>query len=433
MSTSIPLLPNVPFDLSRATRNISITRTLHIDSTGLFSVGFTGEARVNLQDDARAARAARAVAPTFGVAPVQLAVTTPVRRGGGGPGDGGGVVQVALSSLDWTLKDPDGKVFFSSDAGSQVAITADVLARYRDGAGFSSRAWSIQLTLPSEYLSATKVVCVGHIAPVAESNASAPPLVSLSGVAITGTRTFDFVVDRVGSVSTLASAADSSALDLQLLAPDGRVVATGKNVLTHAVGLVDLHAAQGKPWHLTVTTSPGHAATCTIVVEVLGTLRIPRSVLQPRVDAILGDSATAGSFTVGVDFDASSGGRNIVSLTVDENFYFTLDNFGFLDTIEAARLAWERTVRPDAVLVDLDPGVPYPIASFGGDYRIHNLRTGGISAVVGDPSSPSGGPPRPMARRPRSRPAWRQWRSRAAPSLSRSHSARRRWPGWRPR
>ena len=358
--SSIVLFPNEPFDLQP---DDDVVRTLSLSQAGVFSVTLTG-GKAFVADDA-------------------LRVSKPIAGGGGG-----GLGSVAIADIDWTLFDPDGHEFFSTaSGGTHVAITPDVLARYRDPAGFSSRAWSLRLSLPSQYSRASKVTCVGSLQPLPEASASAPPLLAGVDVALSGgtARTLDFLVDRVGDLVATAIPTRPAEVTLQLLDPGNRVVAEGKTTLRHPVGLADLHAAGGRPWHLSVKAATTAAVQCSVVAEVLRTLRIPAAVLQPRLDVLLG-APTSGGFRIAVDYDSEVGDdvyRNIVSVIIDEDLFFTLDAFGFLDKFEDARLAWERKTRPDAARVPLDPGVRYRFAAFDTDKQFINVRTSGIAAVVG--------------------------------------------------
>jgi len=387
--SQIVLFPNEPFDLRRGD---DVARRLILAQAGVFRVVLTGGEALLSTDDAARATVPSAAAVGGSAGTVGVAVPVPARGGGGIGGGGGGSRKVAISDIDWTLIDPDGHEFFSTaNSGKQVAISPEVLARYRDPAGFSSRPWTLRLSLPESYVSATKVTCAGGLQPAAEASASAPPL--LSGVSVTTSagnqHSFDFIVDRVGDLTARVLSTPASDVTIRLLDPGNRVVAEGQNTLSHPIGLAELHAARDQPWHLSITAGaipPPGLAHCVVSAEVLRTLRIPAAVLQPRLDALLGDPATGGAFTLAVDYDSEVGDdryRNIVSIVINEDLYFTLDAFGFLDNLENARLAWERTIRPDAVRVPLDPGVRYPFTAFESDKQFINLRAGSIAVAVG--------------------------------------------------
>ena len=126
-------------------------------------------------------------------------------------------------------------------------------------------------------------------------------------------------------------------------------------------------------------------------MRVVDTLRIPAAVLQPRLDAILGDPNTGGSFRIGIDYNSRT--KNVVSTTISEDLFFTLDAFGYLDRLEDARLAFDRRTDPNAARVALDPNVTYPFTNFEGTTKFHNLVTGGMKLVAGTPGVPNGGMP----------------------------------------
>ena len=203
------------------------------------------------------------------------------------------------------------------------------------------------------------------------------------------THAFDFVVDRVGDLTVSISSTPGVQIAVELRDFANRVVPAG----THPFTLQDLHAAHGGLWHLKLTAPssiPGGSANCTVVVQVIDTLRMPASVLQPRFDAILGNPGTSGAFQIGVDYNDTTK-RNVVSITVSEDLYFTLDAFGYLDNLEDARLALDRRSDPNAARVDLDPKRAYPFADFDGSViQVHNALTDGMTLVAGNPAQTDG-------------------------------------------
>ncbi|HEY6925511.1 MAG TPA: alkaline phosphatase family protein [Steroidobacteraceae bacterium] len=371
-ATSVLLFPNKVFDLPQAGSN-QVTRTLHLAQVGIFSINASGF--VTRSDDLR---------PGGGPA------------GGGGSGPPGN--HRTAVELDWSLISPDGKTTLKpSSVVAEVAITADLLARNRDAAGFSSGSWTLVLALParSKVDSITQIDCSAMLQGMPVANQSPPPIVNVQQV-LRGdqTHTFDFAVDRIGELTVVVSSTPPVPIACELHDFTDRIVASAVDTVTHPVTLADLHAARGRPWHLKLTAPhsiPGGSVKCTVFVRVVDTLRIPASVLQPRLDVIFGDPNTGGAFWIDINYDSRK--KNVISITVSEDFYFTLDAFGYLDNLEDARLAFDRHSNPNAARVNLDPSVSYPFMSFDDGNEYHNFRITGMKATVGNPGSPGSNDP----------------------------------------
>ena len=247
------------------------------------------------------------------------------------------------------------------------------------------------LALPAKVDQITQIECSAQIGDLgAISEEVPPPILNVQQVLHAGeTHAFDFVVDRVGDLTVSISSTPGVQIAVELRDFANRIVPAG----AHPFTLQDLHAAHGGLWHLKLTAPssiPGGSANCTVVVQVIDTLRMPASVLQPRFDAILGNPGTSGAFQIGVDYNDTTK-RNVVSITVSEDLYFTLDAFGYLDNLEDARLALDRRSDPNAARVDLDPKRAYPFADFDGSViQVHNALTDGMTLVAGNPAQPDG-------------------------------------------
>lgn len=388
-ATIVQLFPNQVFDLPQPSSD-RVVRTLSLTQVGMFRFHATGI--LFASDD-----------PPHPALPGGGPGGGPGGPGGGGGGGGGGgsTPHRTNVTLDWTLTSPDGKTRLKPrlQADPFVVVTAAVLAQNRDPAGFSSRLWSLELALPAHVASINTIECSASIESLPAASQSPPPIVDVDKVPIgTGsdnrTKTFDFGVDRLGDLSVNVTSTPSVPIGLTLLDPANRTVATGTDVLTHAVTLADLHAYRGGLWHLQLTAPaaiPGGSTSCDVLVQVIDTLRIPASVLQPRFDALLRDDDGKPSFNIFIDYDDQR--KNVVSIIISEELYFTLDAFGYLDNLEDSRLALDRRFNANAERVDLIPFARYPFMSFEGATEIHNLLTGTITAVVGLQSSPDGGPP----------------------------------------
>ena len=382
-ATNILLSPNKVFDLPQAGTN-RVTRTLSLKQVGLFSVHTTGF--VTRSDD---------LGPDNRGA-LKPGASLPLRGGDGGPGGGGGsgggsTPHRTTVNLDWSLISPDGKTTLKPRSLQEVVITADLLARNRDAAGFSSGTWTLVLALPPKVDSITQIECSAMIMDMLAASESPPPILNVQQVLHAGeTQSFEFVVDRVGDLTVAVNSTAGAQIGVELRDFANRVVPTG----VHPFTLKDLHAARGGLWHLKLTapaTIPGGSANCTVLVQVVDTLRMPASVLQPRFDAILGNPNTGGAFQIGIDYNDNT--KNVVSITISEDLYFTLDAFGYLDDLENARLALDRRSNPNAARVPLDPNVPYSFSSFDGGVEVHNALTAGMTIVVGNPGKPDGGLP----------------------------------------
>jgi hypothetical protein len=386
-ATSVPLIPNQIFNLPQAGAN-RVTRTLRLAQVGLFSVHTTGF--VTRSDDLGAGDGGPAPGPAGGSGPGG-------GPGGGGPGGGGGSGSHRTNvDLDWSLTSPDGKTTLKPRSVLQaVVISADLLARNRDPAGFSTGTWTLVLALPPKVDSITQIECSAMIGDLPAASESPPPILDVQQVLRDNeTHTFDFSVDRIGDLTVTVNSTPSVQIVVELVDFANRTVATGTNSVTHPIALQDLHATRGGLWHLKLTAPPkippGGSANCVVFVRVIDTLRIPASVLQPRFDAILGNPN--GSFRIVIDRNPVTQ-TNVVYIISSEDFYFTLDAFGYLDNLENARLALDKRSDPNAARVNLDPNVAYPFTTFESDIKFHNLMTGAMTLVAGTPGIPNGGIP----------------------------------------
>ena len=306
--------------------------------------------------------------------------------------------------VTWDLIDPDGTVFAHNVGG--VNISEEVLARYRNPAGYSTRQWTFLLLSAKKAdhtaVALDKVRCGAEITPAPVTSQSGPDIIRAQQIQLPAkqSHTFDIDINRVGTLEANVSLKSAVPLvtskfegTIQLFDPQHKLLASGTNQLSHPFTLKDLHAghAPGSRWHLTVTqaaTTTPQATECVVTAQVYDTLVLPPSVLQIRLDAILGDPKQGGAIKFRVNYDSKY--KNIVYVKISEDLFFTLDNFGLLDTFETMRSTeFDGTVAKPAPKVPLDPGLAasdqwYPITTFDGGNEIHNLETAGIATVVGN-------------------------------------------------
>ena len=298
--------------------------------------------------------------------------------------------------LVYSLTDPNGAAFPPSGAGT-YDISLATLARYRDAAGLSSRQWTVHFSNPNHSAALSSLTVAANLTGYPEPNLSAPLIMNNTGAnAIPlqpgGELTLDLIVNSVGTLHIDAIPSAPAALQLELLSPNGRSLATGTTNMQLPIGLRDLHLIlnEGPLCHLRITapTTPANLK-CALTAQMLQTIHLDDAVLQERIDAVLGTSATGNYISADIEFDSTKG-VNVVNLTISEPAFTTLDNFGIIDTFEDSNFSSQQKRAaatpnsPAPKRLFMDPGQPYPAFEFSDSSgQIRSFKTQTITATVG--------------------------------------------------
>ncbi len=286
-------------------------------------------------------------------------------------------------ALTLTLKTPDGQPFTNP-----VVTTAD-LARWRDLRGVTQGQWSYTVTGRSpRFVSAesgSAIAVQRNLLAITldetVASTSAAPLVE---AVVTGRSTQRFVVDlwRVGqlraAVRSQTGVPNPLRPDrpwqgtLRLLDPAGSMVASSnRGSLQFEVSLATLGRSRGAnsqvlPWTLEVTTSVPASTTTVVGAEVIATARLTTSVLQSRINALLGPNGEKWAL------QGDNRNRRIQArLTVLDNTSAELmDMHGLLDPLIAAN---PQDPGVDTQHPDIRAQVPYTVADSAEDIG-HGLR-----------------------------------------------------------
>ena len=280
-------------------------------------------------------------------------------------------------ALTLTLKTPDGQPFTNP-----VVTTAD-LARWRDLRGVTQGQWSYTVTGRSpRFVSAesgSAIAVQRNLLAITldetVASTSAAPLVE---AVVTGRSTQRFVVDlwRVGqlraAVRSQTGVPNPLRPDrpwqgtLRLLDPAGSMVASSsRGSLQFEVSLATLGRSRGAnsqvlPWTLEVTTSVPASTTTVVGAEVIATARLTTSVLQSRINALLGPNGEKWAL------QGDNRNRRIQArLTVLDNTSAELmDMHGLLDPLIAAN---PQDPGVDTQHPDIRAQVPYTVADSAED------------------------------------------------------------------
>jgi phospholipase C len=278
--------------------------------------------------------------------------------------------------LTTTIFTPEGEVF----TRDRVAI-AD-LEQFRNLQEVSQEAWSFETHGISDPIPITDEdgwVRSGdaHLRIAVEetvTSKSAGLLVS-SGGGTALKHIYRFDLFRVGwfvAKVTLHDQSISPSARLQLADPDGVVVTSSQGLLDHFVTLRQLDksrdaAGHVRPWSLTYETvdpNLGESVTATVIASA----RIPLSILQTRIDLLLG----AGGSKISV-YGEDKGGRALARLEILDDFTAeTVDMQGLLDGL-LKKVAQD----PGVDIGDIRKGVVYSVANRKSDFSY------GLSLSVG--------------------------------------------------
>ena len=291
-------------------------------------------------------------------------------------------------SLTTRIYTPDGQLF------ARDHVTLADLEQFRDLRHVSQGNWRYEVSgttdpIPLEaHDSASPGDATVRIAlEETVTSKSAGWLVSAGG----GTATehiFSFDLFRVGefiATVTKFGGVVSATASLRLIDPDGQMVATGTGGrLNFAVGLRTLDKSRDasgnvRPWKLQVT-SGGPNLGETITATVVATTRVPVSVLQDRINDLLGPYGANLSV-----FGQNKDGRALARFEIlDEFSAETIDMYGLLDKVLA------RATQDSGVDIhDIQRGVVYNVAnrnadlSYGLSMDVGSVRVTAIDISIG--------------------------------------------------
>lgn len=254
------------------------------------------------------------------------------------PAPPGGIKPATVSPFNFprVLLDPNGSPF------TRDTVTLDDLNKYRDLRGFV-RPWTLRIPAsnnpptPLAHVSGPQVVSVKVHEVLASS--SAAPLVDET-TRITASRAeFRFDLYRLGRLSVKVKRATVFPVGLlqgpvivTVLRPDGSVLASGSDGnLNITITQAELRHSRGpnglvRQWKLRVDAASN--VTYKIVAQVFNTVRIPVSVLQSRLNSLLG--ANGEKLTLGANWNAS---RKTNLITLRLNDALLAETFGIHDVL----------------------------------------------------------------------------------------------------
>ena len=314
----------------------------------------------------------------------------------GDPGPPGRPYTQGTAALAIVLLDPDGQ--------QRDAVTMTDLDRDRDARGIiHPREWTLKI--PRQELDdiagfITRLTVVQTLVEAERPSLSANPLLQRTGVLRQAVvEEFRFDLYRLGRL-TAALSSPANGVSMTLTDPAGSVVATGTNGRLTA-DIQPWHLKNGRPagstrpplWKLELSrpaSVPPPAQGWTLLAEVHGTLRIPVSVLESRLNKLLGPAANP-NFTVAFERHDDTH-KNWLGLTLkDGDLAETLGIHNALKGLDPA-------LNPGADLYDYQVGRKYVLleSQIDGDVgpggvidwwlEAKNLQTNFISLRVGQSS-----------------------------------------------
>jgi len=303
---------------------------------------------------------------------------------------GGKPVESHLKSLPLTLeiKTPDGQLFTADH------VTLSDLQRFRDLRGISQGLWTFSIHGESEPIrvDSTEIRVTankGHLGIAVEetvTSQSAPPLVNDMLAAHTLHR-YTFDLFRVGTFTATARSGNpflnlSTPRTLNLLDPDGAIVATsnrGRLIFPVTLETLDksrTSAGAARPWSLEVLPSlaPADNKPTAVLATVIETARIHTSVLQERIDFLIGKGGSKLAI-----FGEMQGSDLLARLKILDIFSAeTIDMYELFDSVI-------KVEPPDSI----DANVVYTLASHTGvlgggiTVSLHGLKISAINISIG--------------------------------------------------
>lgn len=243
-----------------------------------------------------------------------------------------------LSPLNFerVLLDPDGVPFVKD------SVTMADLNRYRDLRGFV-RPWTLRIQELNEPPDAVRHIVGPQIVSVEVhetiASSSAAPLVDVHTTITNGQREFEFDLYRVGRLVATVTKDEIFPFELKapirvtLFRPDGSVMARDDDGnIGQVITLRDLQQSRGpdgtvRKWKLRVEAT--NNTKYKIFAQVFGTVRIPVSVLQKRLDSLLGPSGK--NLTVGANWNDE---RDTNQITLRINDQQVAETFGLQDVLK---------------------------------------------------------------------------------------------------
>ena len=347
---------------------------LVVADAGSFSVSHPGV----LQITALLAYTVRDSQPAGAPGRTAPGATSPTAAGAAGTaGMPGASSPVRTLPLALVIRTPDGQPF------TNPQVTAADLARWRDRRGLTQGQWSYTLTgrsprirsaEPGSAMAVTRNLLAISVDESVVSHSAAP----LVEAVVAGRGTQRFVVDlwRVGqlraAVRSQTGVPNPLRPDrpwqgsLQLRDPAGSIVASSsRGSVQFEVTLATLGRSRGAdgrvlPWTLEVTTTVPASTTTVVGAEVIATARLTASVLQSRINALLG--ANGEKWALQGD---NRHGRAQARLTVqDDTSAELLDMHGLLDPLIAGN---PQDPGIDTRHPDIRAQVPYTVADSAED------------------------------------------------------------------
>jgi phospholipase C len=289
------------------------------------------------------------------------------------------------------LLDPDGNRF------KKDSVTMADLNKYRDLRGFV-RPWTLRIlrsnTPPDQVTHIAGPQKVSVVVQETIATSSAPPLVDISTTMSNGRREFEFDLYRLGRFSVRVRkeagfpVGSSSLIIVTLFRPDGSVMARDNDGnFDVKITLSDLRLSRGpdgtvRKWKLRVEAS--RDLTYNIFAQVFDTVRIPVSVLQARLNSILGPNGE--KLTLGANLN---GARDTNQFTLRINDKQLAETFGLHDVLAG----FDRAVQPKGADLDNpDIGLDYVMSEdrmiiregvFSARAKCRNVKTTSIKVRMG--------------------------------------------------